>query len=113
MELSADEQVWLEEFQHALQENYPGLVEDLVVFDAQDSTLQLPDDTVNVVVRVNDKGNRRQLVNDISRLGYRLAVLSDALPLIWVYTSSEWKQRQQSNVFPLEESGESKWSTRP
>ncbi len=111
MELKAYEQAWLDEFRQVLKEKYPGMVEDVVVFDAQDSTLHLPDDTVNVAVKVNDNENRRQLEKDISRLGHRLAVLSDAMPFIVVYSNSEWKQRQESDSLPYRSGGQSIWLT--
>ena len=111
MMLGADEQVWLNEFRQALKEQYAEVVEDLVVFDANDSALQLPDDTVNVMVRVKDNNERRRLEKDISRLGHRLAVLSDAMPFIVVYTHSEWKTRETSGSLPFRNGGQSQWST--
>ena len=44
LKLRPDEQAWLEEFRQALEKEYVGLVEDMVVFYAQDSTLHLPVD---------------------------------------------------------------------
>ena len=112
LKLRPDEQAWLEEFRQALEKEYVGLVEDMVVFYAQDSTLHLPVDTVNVAVKVKDNDNRRQVEKDISRLGHRLAVLSDAMPFIVVYTNSEWKRRQISDLLPYRNGGQSLWSTR-
>lgn len=110
MMLDADEQVWLKEFTKALKEQYAEVVEDLVVFDANDSPLQLPEDTINVMVRVKDNDKRRQLEKDIGRLGHRLAVLSDAMPFIVVYTHSEWKMREISGSLPFRNGGQSQWS---
>ena len=112
LKLRPDEQAWLEEFRQALEKEYVGLVEDMVVFYAQDSTLHLPVDTVNVAVKVKDNDNRRQVEKDISRLGHRLAVLSDAMPFIVVYTNSEWKRRQISDLLPYRNGEQSLWSTR-
>lgn len=109
MQLNQDEQAWLEEYRQALQKNYPGLVEDMVVFDAEDSKSHLPDYTLNTVVIL--KRGDRDTIEEIDYLGYYLSAVSDAIPFIWVYTHAEWKRRQQSSLLPYEGQGISVWST--
>ena len=114
LNLTPDEKTWISDYRHALRENYPGLVKDLVVFGRADSTTHLPRDrTVNVVVTIKGGNDWRRLVNEISRLGYKLSVLSDVMPLIWVYTVAEWKQRWHDDTLPYDGAGTSAWLTQP
>ena len=109
MELSAVEQAWLDEYRRALQENYPGLVEDMVIFDSGDGRYYLPDYTLNTVV-ILKKGDR-QIIKDIDFLGHDLSVLSEAIPFVWVYTHSEWKDHQLDGSLPYKGTGTSVWTT--
>ncbi len=108
LQLKPDEQAWLEEYSQALRQNYPGVVADLVVFDAQESDLFIPDYTVNVVVILKE-GNR-QTIKDVDSLGYSLSALSDAIPFIWVYTKAEWQHRRQKSLLPYKGDGVTVWS---
>ena len=107
MDLNHDEQTWLEEYRQALQKNYPGLVEDMVVFDAEEGRFLIPEYTVNVVVIL--KKHDRQTGKDVDFLGHRLAVLSDAIPFVWVYSQDEWKHRRQDGSLPYRGDGISVW----
>lgn len=108
MELKAHEQAWLKEFRQALNEKYPGMVEDVVIFDAEDASSYVPDYAVNTVV-ILKKGGQDE-IRDIDYLGYYLSAVSDTIPLIWVYTHAEWKRLQQEMRLPYEGSGTSVWS---
>ena len=108
LKLKPDEQHWLEEYRQELRRQYPGVIEDLVVFDAQESDLFIPDYTVNVVVILKE-GNR-QTIKEVDSLGYSLSALSDAIPFIWVYTKAEWQQRQQKSLLPYKGNGVAVWS---
>ena len=107
MELSADERDWLEEYRRALRDNYPGLVEDLVLFRAEEGRYYLPDYTLNTVV-ILKKGDQ-QTIKDIDFLGHDLSVLSEAIPFVWVYTHSEWKDHQLNGSLPYRGDGTSVW----
>lgn len=107
MQLNQDEQAWLEEYRQALQKNYPGLVEDMVVFRADDARSYVPDYAINTVVILKECA--RQTINDIDWLGYHSAGLSDAMPFIWVYNQAEWKQRQRDGKLPYLGDGTSVW----
>ena len=109
MELKAYEQAWLDEFRQALEEKYPGMVEDVVIFDAEDAMSHVPDYAVNTVV-ILKKGDRDE-IRDIDYMGYYLSAVSDTIPLIWVYTQAEWKRLQQEMRLPYKGSGISVWST--
>ena len=107
MELSADEQVWLDDYRHALDKRYPGLVDDMVIFRADDARSYVPDYAVNTVVILKECD--RQTRKDIDHLGYHSAGMSNAMPIIWVYSHSEWKQRQHDGMLPYLGDGTSVW----
>ena len=50
LKLKKYERVWLEKYRQALDEQYPDLVEEVLVFSRRDSNVQIPEYTVNVVV---------------------------------------------------------------
>ena len=50
LKLKPDEEHWLEEYRQELRRQYPGVIEDLVVFDCQDSKIPLARDRLNVAV---------------------------------------------------------------
>lgn len=108
LQLKPDEQAWLDDYRRELRQNYPGAVADLVVFDAQESDLFIPDYTVNVVVILKE-GNR-QTIKAVDSLGYSLSALSDAIPFIWVYTKAEWRLRQRKSLLPYKGEGVTVWS---
>lgn len=108
MNLSKDEQAWLDEYRVALNKEYPGLVEDMVIFRSDEGRYYLPEYSLNTVVIL--KNGDRQTIKEIHRLGYRTAGLSDAMPFIWVYTQKEWKQRRGDGMLPYMGDGTTAWS---
>ena len=107
MELNTEEQAWLKEYQQALRDRYPGLVEDMVIFRSEDASYYLPDYALNTVVVLKECD--RQTRKEVDRLGYHSAGLSDAMPIIWVYTQAEWKQRRHDGMLPYVGDGTSAW----
>ena len=99
VKLKPYEQEWLDEYLEALRQKYAGVFDRLFTFDREDSSMPLPDDSVNVVVILKEGG--RETIKDIERLGYRLAVLSEALPLIWGYTEEDWQHRKKEHRLPF------------
>ena len=110
MELTVDEQAWLRDFQRALQKNYPGLVEDLVIFRADDAQSYVPDYALNTVVVLKECD--LQTRKAIERLGFQGTGLSDVMPFIWVYNQAECKQRRNDGMLPYLGDGTSVWSSK-
>ena len=110
MELTADEQAWLDEYRQALQENYPGVVADLVVFDALNSKNPAgPVATVGVLVAIKGSSDREESEMELSWLGSHLARPYAIRPQIWVYTLDELSQRERNNALPFTGNGTSFW----
>ena len=94
IELTPDEQTWLDAYRQALHERFPDLIEDIIVFGSKARGDAGPDSDLDVLVIL--QAGERQTKVDVRRLGHDLAVLSDAVPSIMVYTKAEWMERGQS-----------------
>ena len=92
------EQMWLGQYRQALPKTCRDQFDRLFVFDVADSRVFSPDYTVNVVVLLKEA--TRQIIDDIEYLGCDLSVLSETIPLIWVYTKAEWEHRKRNDLLP-------------
>jgi predicted nucleotidyltransferase len=80
MRLTSDEQVWLEAYRRALQEQHPGVVVRMVIYGSKARGDDHPDSDLDVLVIVqNEAAHLKRLLR---RLGYELAAKSDAVPSI-------------------------------
>ena len=94
MKLTPDEQTWLDTYRQALHERFPDLIEDIIIFGSKARGDAGPDSDVDVLVVLHE--GERETKKAVRRLGHELAVLSDAVPSIMVYTKAEWMERGQS-----------------
>lgn len=99
VKLKPYEQEWLDEYEEALRQKYAGVVDRLFTFDRADSSMPLPDYTVNVVVIL--KKGERETIRDVQSLGSRLAVLSEAFPFVLAYTEEDWQRRMKEHSLPF------------
>jgi predicted nucleotidyltransferase len=92
MNLTPDEQTWLDAYCQGLAEQFPNLVEEIVVFGSKARGDARPDSDLDilVIVREADRITKRE----VGMIGHRLAVESEAVPSIRVYTREEWSRRQ-------------------
>ncbi len=77
-----------------LAKEFPQLIEEIVVFGSKARGDAGPDSDLDVLVILRE-GDRR-LKRAIRHLGHQLAVLSEAVPSIMVYTRDEWSRRERS-----------------
>ena len=91
LNLTAEEQAWLNEYRHELLERFLGNVEDVVIFGSKARGDDGPDSDVDVLLVLREGG--RQIKKDARLLGHRLAAGSDVVASILVYTNSEWEER--------------------
>ena len=109
LKLKPDEERWLEEYRQELRRQYPGVIEDLVVFDCQDSKIPSAKGVLNVAVVIKGSSDRDQSLIDLSSLSDRLAKSEEVNPIIRVYTAAEWQRRRQHNSLPFQGDGNSVW----
>ncbi len=94
------DQAWLDEYRAALEQKYPGQFERLFTFSQDESRIIIPDYTVNTVVIIKD--GDRQTVRDIEWIGTSLSALTEAIPVIWVYTEEEWEWCKKDGHLPFQ-----------
>ena len=94
MTLTGDEQAWLDAYRRALTERLPGVVDEIVVYGSKARGDARPESDLDALVIIME-GNR-QRKREVRHLGHRLAVTSEAVPSIMVYTRGEWATRERS-----------------
>ena len=72
LNLSADEQAWLDEFRRQLEEQFPGLVEDIIIFGPYSRGISDPDVDFNTLVLIKE-GDRKK-AEKVADLGYMVDV---------------------------------------
>jgi predicted nucleotidyltransferase len=96
MRLTSDEQVWLDAYRRALQEQHPGVVARMVIYGSKARGDDHPDSDLDVLLIVQNEA--AHLKRPLRRLGYELAARSDAVPSILAYTQDEWESRKASGA---------------
>ena len=91
--LNPDEKVWLEKYREALDEQYPDLVQDIIVFGSKARGEAQEDSDLDVMIII--RGGNKKTKKDIAFLGYDLSCGTQAVPSIIVYTDEEKNYRIQ------------------
>ena len=93
LKLTPAEQAWLDEYRQTLAKDYPGLVEDIVIFGSKARGDAGPDSDLDVLVVIGEAD--RQTRREVRHAGHLLSVLGYALPSIMVYSRAEWTERER------------------
>ena len=101
-----EDQSWLDAYQKALDEQYPGLVQEVIVFGskARGDDRQYSDFDVFMVIREGDW----RLKWELEGLGYELAIGTNTIPTIMIFTEQEkygMEERQSSFYETVMEEG--------
>jgi predicted nucleotidyltransferase len=103
MKLTEAEQKWLDDYRKALEKQFPGVIERMIIYGSKARGDSHPDSDIDILIIVPDSDSDLRL--PIRRLGYRLAAVSEAVPSIMAYTHSEWNMQKQIRL-PLVEAVE-------
>ena len=91
--LTSDEKVWLDAYKCAIRERFPGLIEDLIVFGSKARGTATEDSDLDMVVIIREGDWRvKQAVSDA---GYALAIGTQVVPSLVVFTKDEWDLRMK------------------
>lgn len=92
MKLTSEELVWLNAYRKALVEQFPDLVDDILIFGSKARGDAGPDSDLDVLIilREGDRNRKRA----VRHIGHSLAILSEVVPSIMVYTREEWALRR-------------------
>ena len=93
LKLTPAEQAWLDEYRQTLATDYPGLVEDIIIYGPHARGVTDPDIELRVLVLIKD--GSRETKDAVSYLGHLQAVTTGAVPLIFVYTKADWAERKR------------------
>ena len=96
LRLTPDEQRWLDAYRRTLEERFPGLVEDIIIFGSKARGTATEDSDLDLLVIIRE-GDWRQK-EALTHPGYMLAIETDAVPSIMVYTKDEWISRQKGKA---------------
>ena len=96
MQLTREEQNWLEAYRRALTQQFPGLVERLIIFGSKARGTATVDSDLDLLVVIRE-GDWR-LKDAVTQPGYLLAIQTDVVPSIMVYTAEEWEAHRKRQV---------------
>ncbi len=96
MKLIHEEERWLENYQQILAQRFPGLVEQIIIFGSKARETATVDSDLDVLVVIRE-GNWR-LKDLVTAPGYELALGTDVVPSIMVYTQEEWEQYRRDEA---------------
>ncbi len=96
--LTVDDQTWLDAYRQVLREQFPGVVQDMIIFGSKARGTARPDSDLDMIllIREGDWRFKRQMTHP----GYDLSIGTDVLPSLIVYTLAEWQRmRDDQSVF--------------
>jgi predicted nucleotidyltransferase len=94
MRLAESEHKWLNAYREALGSQYPGAVEEMLIYGSKARGDAGPESDLDVLLIVKDQAAGRKRA--LRRVGYLLAAATEVVPSIMAYTRGEWEQRKQS-----------------
>lgn len=93
MKLSREEQAWLDAYRQTLAEQFPDLIEEIIVFGSKARGTDTADSDFDLLVVIRE-GDWR-LKDAVAQPGDRLAVGTDVVPSIIVLTRAEWETHRK------------------
>ena len=93
MRLTPEDQTWLEAYRQALAQQFPALVQHLILFGSKARGTATADSDLDLLV-VIQQGDWR-LKDAVAEVGYLLAIGTDVVPSIIVLTVEEWGRLQK------------------
>ena len=88
MKLTPEEELWLKSYCEALARQFPGLVEQLIIFGSKARGTATEESDLDLLVVIREGGWR--VKDAITQPGYLLAVDTNSVPSIIVLTREEW-----------------------
>ena len=92
--MSREDREFLDAYKKALEERFPGVVEDIIVYGSKTRGDAGPDSDLDVLVLIGE-GDWR-LKNALCDPATEFSVGTNVVPSIQVYTTDEWEKRRIS-----------------
>ena len=101
LNLTADEQGWLSEYRRRLQEQFPGLMEDIIVYGPYARGISDPDVEWSMVMIIREGDRERK--EELSSLAYDVDLDGRFFcsPIIQFYTTAEWAESNGSTIYKI------------
>ena|SRR6266545_3991894 len=94
LQLTAEEQAWLDAYRETLNKKHPGTVQEMLIYGSKARGEAHAEGDVDVILIVKNEAGARK--RELRRIGYLLAAKTEALPSILAYTQEEWESRKRS-----------------
>ncbi len=94
LNLTQDEQTWLDAYREALDKKRPGAVQEMLIYGSKARGQAHAESDLDVLLIVKNEAGT--LKRELRRIGYLLAATADVLPSILAYTQEEWESRKRS-----------------
>ena len=94
LNLTQDEQAWLDAYREALDKKHPGAVHEMLIYGSKARGQAHAESDLDVLLIVKNEAGT--LKRELRRIGYLLAATTDVLPSILAYTQEEWESRKRS-----------------
>jgi predicted nucleotidyltransferase len=94
LELTREEQLWLNAYRQALDKKHPGAVHEILIYGSKARGQARAESDLDVLLIVKNEAGG--LKRELRRVGYLLAAKTDVLPSVLAYTQEEWESRKRS-----------------
>jgi uncharacterized protein len=93
--LNTEDQAWLDSYRAAIAARFGPLVSSIIVFGSKARGDATPDSDLNHPLLVIEEGDWR-LKSELADVAYELAIGTDIMPSVKIYTRAEWEQLRES-----------------
>ena len=104
LNLSAEEQGWLNEFRRQLHETFPGQVEGLYIYGPYSRGISDPEVEMNVIVVLSESDQKA--AEKIVDLSYEIGLRYALSPYLEVFAMEEWKDKNRIDSMTYRELGD-------
>jgi predicted nucleotidyltransferase len=92
--LNTEDQAWLNSYRAAIAARFGPLVSSIIVFGSKARGDATPDSDLDLLL-VIEEGDWR-LKSELADVAYELAIGTDIVPSVKIYTRAEWEQLRES-----------------
>jgi len=96
MKLSPEEERWLKSYQKILAQQFPGLIEQIVIFGSKARETATADSDLDILLVIRE--GDWKLKDQVTEPGYELSLGTNVVPSIMVYNRAEWDRYQHDEI---------------